>query len=56
MKPALIEFLLCGTIGTYCVMRCLAVAPQAFAAAREVVAMAFDRRRQQDALIEGGQE
>ena len=51
LKP-LIEFLICGTIGAYCVMRCAALLPRALAEAHAVVRMATERRREIDAIQE----
>jgi hypothetical protein len=47
-----IEFLVCGTISAYCVMRCAALMPRVIAEAHAVVRMATERRRE----IEGIQE
>lgn len=49
----LIEFLVCGTIGTYCVLRCVALMPKVIAEAHAVVRLAVERRREIEA-IEGG--
>jgi hypothetical protein len=49
---SLIEFLICGTIGAYCVMRCAALMPRVIAEAHAVVRMATERRREIDALQE----
>jgi hypothetical protein len=54
VKP-LIEFLICGTIGTYCLMRCVAIMPRVIAEAHAVVRMATERRREIDAIEEGVQ-
>ena len=51
----IIEFLICGTIGTYCVMRCAALMPRVIAEAHAVVRMATERRREIDAIEEGVQ-
>ena len=51
MKP-LIEFLICGAIGTYCVMRCAALMPRVIAEAHAVVRQAVERRREIDELQE----
>ena len=51
MKP-LIEFLLCGAIGTYCVMRCAALMPRVIAEAHAVVRQATERRREIEAIQE----
>jgi hypothetical protein len=48
----LIEFLLCGTIGTYCLLRCVAIMPKVIAEAQAVVRMAVARRREIDAIGE----
>jgi hypothetical protein len=48
----LIEFLLCGCIGTYCVMRCAALMPRVIAEAHAVVRMATERRREIEAIQE----
>ena len=40
-----LELLLCGTIGVYCLVRCLAVMPAAVAEARALVAAAMERQR-----------
>jgi hypothetical protein len=45
MKP-LIEFLICGTIGAHCVMRCAALMPRVIAEAHAVVRQATERRRE----------
>ena len=46
----LIEFALCGAIGTYCVLRCAALMPRVIAEAHAVVRMAVERRREMNAL------
>ena len=51
----LVEFLLCGTIGAYCVMRCAALMPRVIAEAHAVVRMATERRREIEAIEEGVQ-
>lgn len=48
----LLELLLCGTIGTYCVLRCVAIMPRVIAEAQTVVRMAGERRREIDAIGE----
>lgn len=48
----LIEFLLCGTIGSYCLWRAASVLPRALAEAHAVVRMASERRREIEALQE----
>jgi hypothetical protein len=52
MKHALIELMICGTVGAYCVMRCAALMPAAFAEARAVMAAAFDRQRRVEEVLE----
>ena len=47
-----IEFLVCGTIGAYCVMRCAALMPRVIAEAHAVVRMATERRREIEQLQE----
>jgi hypothetical protein len=47
-----IEFLICGCIGTYCLMRCAALMPRVIAEAHAVVRMAVERRREIDAIGE----
>ena len=49
----LIELLICGTIGSYCLWRAASVLPRALAEAHAVVRMAVERRREMDALEEG---
>jgi hypothetical protein len=51
----LLEFLLCGCIGTYCLLRCAALMPRVIAEAHAVVRMATERRREIDAIDEGVQ-
>jgi len=51
----LIEFLICGTIGAYCVMRCAALMPRVIAEAHAVVRMAVERRREIEQLEDGVQ-
>jgi hypothetical protein len=51
----LLEFLVCGCIGTYCVMRCAALMPRVIAEAHAVVRMATERRREIEQLEEGVQ-
>jgi hypothetical protein len=51
----LIEFLLCGTIGAYCVMRCAALLPRVIAEAHAVVRQSVERRREIDAIEEASQ-
>jgi hypothetical protein len=48
----LIEFLVCGCIGTYCVLRCAALMPRVIAEAQAVVRMATERRREIEQLEE----
>jgi hypothetical protein len=51
----LVEFLLCSTIGTYCLWRAASVLPRALAEAHSVVRMAVERRREIEQLEEGVQ-
>jgi hypothetical protein len=51
----LIELLLCGTIGSYCLWRAASVLPRAIAEAHAVVRQAVERRREIDAIEEGVQ-
>ena len=51
----LIEFILCGAIGTYCVLRCAALMPRVIAEAHAVVRMAVERRREMEQLEEAAQ-
>jgi hypothetical protein len=48
----LLELLLCGTIGTYCLWRAASVLPRAIAEAHAVVRMAVERRQEIDELQE----
>lgn len=48
----LIEFLICGTIGAYCAMRCAALMPRVIAEAHAVVRMATERRREIEGIGE----
>jgi hypothetical protein len=41
----LIELLLCGTIGGYCLVRVAVVAPAAFAEVQRILALGIDRQR-----------
>ena len=52
MKHALIEFLLCGTIGIYCLLRCASLAPRVFAEVHAVVAGARERTRRVGEALE----
>lgn len=52
MKSAILELMICGTVGAYCVLRCAALMPAAFAEARAVMAAAFDRQRRIDEILE----
>jgi hypothetical protein len=51
----LLELLLCGTIGAYCVWRCYAVLPLAIAEAHALVHMARERRREIETIEDGVQ-
>jgi len=48
----LIEFALCGAIGTYCVMRCAALMPRVIAEAHAVVAAYLERAKQLEEITE----
>ena len=52
---SIIEFLICGAIGTYCVMRCAALMPRVIAEAHAVVRQVVERRREIEAIEEGVQ-
>lgn len=52
MRSAILELMICGTVGAYCVMRCAALMPAAFAEARAVMAAAFDRQRRVEEVLE----
>ena len=56
MKSQLLEFLLCGTIGVYCVTRMYVLFPVVMKQAREVVAMAIQRRERYEELLEPAEE
>ena len=49
---SLLELLLCGTIGTYCLWRCVAIMPRVIAEAHAVVRQATERRREIEAIGE----
>ena len=51
----LVEFALCGAIGTYCVMRCAAHMPRVIAKAHAVVRIAVERRWEMEQLEEAAQ-
>jgi hypothetical protein len=51
----LLEFLVCGCIGTYCVVRCASLMPRVIAEANAVVRMAIEKRREIEQLEEGVQ-
>jgi hypothetical protein len=48
----ILEFLLCSTIGTYCLWRAASLLPRALAEAHSVVRMAVERRREIEAIQE----
>jgi hypothetical protein len=52
MKHALIEFLLCSTIGMYCLIRCASLAPRVWAEVHAVVAGARERTRRVGEALE----
>ena len=56
MKPQLLEFLLCGTIGVYCATRMYVLFPAVVRQAREVVAMAIQRGKRYEELLEPAEE
>ena len=56
MKAQMIEFLLCGTIGVYCATRMYVLFPAVVKQAREVVAMAIQRRERYEELLEPAEE
>jgi hypothetical protein len=47
-----IEFLLCSTIGIYCLVRCASLAPRVFAEVHAVVAGARERTRRVERALE----
>jgi hypothetical protein len=47
-----IEFLLCSTIGIYCLIRCASLAPRVFAEVHAVVAGARERTRRVEEALE----
>jgi hypothetical protein len=49
----LVELLVCSAIGTYCLLRCVALMPRVIAEAHAVVRMAAERRREMEELEEG---
>ena len=51
----LIEFLLCGAIGSYCLWRAASVLPRALAEAHAVVRQATERRREIESIEEAAQ-
>ena len=52
MKSALLELMICGTVGAYCVMRCAALMPAALAEARAVMSAALDRQRRIEEVLD----
>jgi hypothetical protein len=52
MKHALLEFLLCSTIGIYCLLRCASLAPRVWAEVHAVVAGARERTRRVEETLE----
>jgi hypothetical protein len=52
MKHALLEFMICGTIGIYCLIRCASLAPRVFAEVHAVVAGARERTRRVNETLE----
>ena len=51
-NAALLELLICGTVGLYCVTRMYALLPTAMRQAREIVQMAIKRQERYDELLE----
>jgi hypothetical protein len=51
----LIEFLICGCIGTYFLICCATLMPRVIAEANAVIRMATERRRKIEQLEEGVQ-
>jgi len=56
MRHALLEFLLCGTIGGYCLMRVWQVMPDAYDEVMAVIAAGLGRARDIDAAIDEAAE
>jgi hypothetical protein len=52
MKHAILEFLLCSTIGIYCLLRCASLAPRVWAEVHAVVAGARERTRRVGEALE----
>jgi hypothetical protein len=48
----ILELLICGTIGSYCLLRCVAIMPRVLAEAHAVVRMATERRREIEGISE----
>ena len=46
----LAEFLICGTIGTYCVLRCVSLMPRVIAEAQTLVRVAIERNQEIEEL------
>ena len=51
-NAALIEMLICGTVGLYCVTRMYVLLPAAMQQAREIVQMAVRRQERYEELLE----
>ena len=52
MKHAILEFMICGTIGIYCLVRCASLIPRVFAEVHAVVAGARERTRRVERALE----
>ena len=51
-NAALIEMLICGTVGLYCVTRMYVLLPAAMQQARQIVQMAIKRQERYEELLE----
>ena len=51
-NAALIEMLICGTVGLYCVTRMYVLLPAAMQQARQIVQMAVRRQERYEELLE----
>ncbi len=52
MKSQLLEFMLCGTIATYCMVRCIKLMPDIIILAHKAVAAATVRAENYQKLID----
>lgn len=48
----ILELLLCGTIGTYCLVRMAVVAPAAFAEVHRILSLGLDRQRRIEEVLD----